>query len=1003
MSNLTADRFGDFLAAVHDDQEYEAAHQADERKRTPFPWQQQLLEQLLEHRDEADPWPTAIDAPTGLGKTSVLDVAVFAAAAGLPLRRVFFVVDRRIVVDEAYDHAQRLERRVHPSGVGILGEVGERLAALTENALGRTISATRMRGGITWDWRWMDRPDRFGIVVGTVDQVGSRLLFRGYGLSHRLAPIDAALVGADSVLFVDEAHLAEPMIATIAAIQRLDRPEQPVCRPASVVQLSATRRATDGKVAAFDVDAHLAHPEAGRRLRAAKILHPVATTEKASADVLAASALAAARLRSDTLVGVVVNTVAKARAVFDQVHTARMQAVLLTGRQRPWDRDRLLDKWKRRITVGWREYDSISENPRQPVVVVATQCIEVGANLDLDVLITESAPWDSLVQRIGRVNRVGAPAALRPAPVVVVHAEGANTDLVYGEARTNTWEWLTSLVAPQSWKTDRLATAGVEGLARRAGLDVSPLALRRLPPHLGTTSASSPAPVLFPQHLEGWVRTAPVPIPDAPVAPFLHGFADRRPAVRVLWRADLAEPTSTGEIDVRAWRETIATIPPRAEEEIELPLPAVRAWLRREPPVSLADDDAASTSDGNHTRRADRQGPPRPALRIGRRDDQPEVVQAGQLQPDDRIIVPAAYGGLDEFGWAPTSTASALDIADVVARRRPVVRLHRRTLVPIVLAIAGEESAAHLALLLDALEQALPDDETLDELPRWLPQHRPDGTDPLVAALFEVAESLAPVLGGPKQVPRRVTVRPGAAGTPAARLLLTGASGRRGADTTVGSSVSDQPVPLDTHHRQVGEFAAAIAYGLRLPESLIESVRLAGAWHDLGKLDPRFQTILFAGVAAEAEAALLAGTPRAKSGIDPGDWRARRAARDASRYPRDGRHEALSAVLVRHRLSATDGVADNDLVEHLVAAHHGYSRPLLPPVPDAHQPREIRVPEWDQTVPLPDNYGIDWSGPCRFRQLGERYGLWGLALLEAIVRLADIACSAGEHNRSGEG
>ncbi|MGH3814229.1 MAG: DEAD/DEAH box helicase family protein, partial [Pseudonocardiaceae bacterium] len=182
MPELTVDRFDEFLAAVHQDS-----------TRTAFPWQQQLLEELLGRHDEAAPWPTAIDAPTGLGKTSVLDVAVFATAAGLPLRRVFFVVDRRIVVDEAYEHARHLERRVHPDAEAILGEVGTQLATLTGGSSSPVVSATRMRGGITWDWRWMDRPDRFGIVVGTVDQVGSRLLFRGYGLSDRLAPIDAAL------------------------------------------------------------------------------------------------------------------------------------------------------------------------------------------------------------------------------------------------------------------------------------------------------------------------------------------------------------------------------------------------------------------------------------------------------------------------------------------------------------------------------------------------------------------------------------------------------------------------------------------------------------------------------------------------------------------------------------------------------------------------------------------------------------------------------------------
>ena len=147
-----------------------------------------------------------------------------------------------------------------------------------------------------------------------------------------------------------------------------------------------------------------------------------------------------------------------------------------------------------------------------------------------------------------------------------------------------------------------------------------------------------------------------------------------------------------------------------------------------------------------------------------------------------------------------------------------------------------------------------------------------------------------------------------------------------------------------------------------------------------------------------ADGALLAGEPRAKSGIDPADRRARQAAYRASGYPEGGRHEALSAALARHRLASTDMPLDAELVEHLVAAHHGHSRPLLPPVLDPDRPLEVEVPEWGITVPLPVDDTVDWISPRRFRRLCERYGIWGLALLEAIVRLADIACSAGEYH-----
>jgi CRISPR-associated endonuclease/helicase Cas3 len=107
------------------------------------------------------------------------------------------------------------------------------------------------------------------------------------------------------------------------------------------------------------------------------------------------------------------------------------------------------------------------------------------------------------------------------------------------------------------------------------------------------------------------------------------------------------------------------------------------------------------------------------------------------------------------------------------------------------------------------------------------------------------------------------------------------------------------------------------------------------------------------------------------------------------------RHEALSARIAAAMLDhAPDGDLDKDLVVHLVAAHHGCARPLLPPATDDH-PGKVPVVIGDGvTVEFDTSDTVDWSGPERFRELCHQYGFWGLALLESIVRLADIWCSA---------
>ncbi|ANZ13462.1 hypothetical protein O1L44_30545 [Streptomyces noursei] len=103
-------------------------------------------------------------------------------------------------------------------------------------------------------------------------------------------------------------------------------------------------------------------------------------------------------------------------------------------------------------------------------------------------------------------------------------------------------------------------------------------------------------------------------------------------------------------------------------------------------------------------------------------------------------------------------------------------------------------------------------------------------------------------------------------------------------------------------------------------------------------------------------------------------------------------HLAVAAWLTTNP-PHTDG-QDEELLVHLVASHHGHARPLLPPVPDP-DPVEVTctMPDQQQVTISSAAMGVDWDGPDRFAALNRRYGPWGLALLEATVRLADMACS----------
>ena len=181
---LTAADFATYFEAVHDD--------------PPFPWQQRLVEQLA-HDNQ---WPDVLDVPTGAGKTAALDVAVFhlALQAESPERtaalRIVLVVDRRLVVDDAHRRARKIAcflrnaARAEPPGRAVVKEMARRLQRLAGDG-GDPLVAVRLRGGAPLEDDWTRTPTAPTILCSTVDQVGSRLLFRGYGVSPRMRPVHA--------------------------------------------------------------------------------------------------------------------------------------------------------------------------------------------------------------------------------------------------------------------------------------------------------------------------------------------------------------------------------------------------------------------------------------------------------------------------------------------------------------------------------------------------------------------------------------------------------------------------------------------------------------------------------------------------------------------------------------------------------------------------------------------------------------------------------------------
>jgi CRISPR-associated endonuclease/helicase Cas3 len=153
----------------------------------PFPWQFELLRRFRQGEGVS-----LLDIATGLGKTAVMAVWLVARALGAALPpRLVYVVDQPTEVAEA---------------LGAWAAKGRGVAD-TPGLGDRPLPISTMRGQHVDDRAWLEDPSLPAIIVGTVDMVGSRLLFSGYGVSTKMRPYHAGLLGADTAVVLDEAHL----------------------------------------------------------------------------------------------------------------------------------------------------------------------------------------------------------------------------------------------------------------------------------------------------------------------------------------------------------------------------------------------------------------------------------------------------------------------------------------------------------------------------------------------------------------------------------------------------------------------------------------------------------------------------------------------------------------------------------------------------------------------------------------------------------------------------
>lgn len=906
--------FPEFYSAVHG--------------RKPFPWQSRLAKQV----QSTGIWPSEIGIPTGLGKTACLDIAIWWLASQIHLppnertapTRIWWIVNRRLLVDSTHAYVEHIRDRITENTDNpALSQVASALYSIAgQNPLDIVV----LRGGKTRSQRGIEKgrsqiPDKIScpsqptVILSTLPMYGSRLLFRGYGCSRGHRPIAAAMAGTDSLVLLDESHLAPHLNSLVESVHELGQGAIGVMHEARecpvLVSLTATGDQTQEDRFLLDDDDRK-HPTVHKRLNATKRMEVREMKKQTPLNMAKAVKALLDLTTTPSTCLVFCNTPEFAREVFDTVNEQLLEADvhLLTGRMR----DHEAEETRNRILHPESGMLASAKSPparEQHFIVVATQTLEVGADVDAEYLVTEQCGVRALTQRLGRLNRMGK---FDHARAIYVHMKGERGVWpVYGTEPTIVLDRLKAHLDKK--KTVDLSPGRIESI----------LGLPQDQPGM--------APKLPPEILSKWTQTQ-MPA-KVPVEPYFNGMTEKLRDAHIIWRSHLPEP---GE---QLWP------PVRQSEGIEIPVYKLwELYLR----YSHADNKQKDFI------RTDADGIVKPPYSIKK------------TRPGDQIILRSDLGFMDEFGWNPESKLPVKDLSildyGIPLDKKAIWRICGKqvgqgmiqTLIGKTVdgaeTISRKEQRDAVDLLLDQLSTAQPQTFTPEEWEGFIADLR---NQPRVVANKD------------RQVPRIVSAE-------------------------IREQDPESREKLTDHHCAVGKKTHQIAEKLLSDDTLVQLMEFCGQYHDIGKLDERFQRML----KGDSNSDPLANSPLRGRWIGSG-------------WPRGGRHEALSARIIEKWLKKTDSLFrkenDDELKLHLILTHHGWGRPVIRPVKDhsgiCRVQAKVKDPDTDKVTAVDVDARLDETDlhqPGRFQRMNELFGPWNLALLEAILRLADQQIS--EKNRS---
>lgn len=936
LPSITREEFGAFFAALN--KRYNPLSQQDEEC-APFSWQEEVLDYICEH----GVWPDRINAPTGSGKSSVVDIHLFAnalaavgAAPRVP-RRLCVTVGRRALVDSQATRADKILGDLkgaladESSEPDILRRVAEALRSFqtrNDEEERAPFEVGHIRGELSNRTLPVTDISACAIIAATPDMYGSRALFRGYGSTKAARPRETALLTMDTVMVLDEAHMNRQLLHTTQRIAQLQKYEADLGVPTlQVVETTATPSTEDSDSTTLGVDIEALDKPNDKELRKRVyshkelVLRPIdkwdskpgnrAVVDAAVGSIKEFLARREAGEGSKEVhtIGCIVNHVRTAIAIKEALVKNKVlekegEVQLLVGRMRPYDLENLQKNHGKLFTT---------EGDKSVKVVVATQTLEVGIDVDFADLVTELAPASSLAQRFGRVNRLGHRTDSK---VVVI--EPASGDLVKKDA------------PPYKAVDLSNAYAWLEALNDTENPSVNPAAMVKCPP-----VQSSPERLLYqrpewPDLLE-FSRTDENPYDEPDLDLWLHDSLDAETAMGgVIVRDNLPSNTS-------AAMEILKTsyFAPSDQETFPANLKILqeildyqdehgvkpRKFLYRQGEISL-------WQDADHGEENSQSLAPGDVLIL----DTDSVPFTNQRIAVTQRELPSTK---DKLEAVPFLDGIKLYVYEKCADREERFREY--------LGLSPEEVA-------ELLETQGTDGKKM-RIASELSTVAEDGQ--------EVISWYADVTDDKKSV--------------------------EGSDIAQELALAD-PVLLDDHQNDVAERTRQLAENLGLVPEFSEALELAAKYHDEGKRDLRFQQML--GADLEADALAKSGH---RSVVEA--YRAR----SRSALPRGWRHEQLSALMVA---ASPEKVGEHrDLVLRIIGCSHGHGRFSF-----AHDAgfllKEGYLPEGTDYEALKEqatrlfNVGY-WDN--LMEQTSRTYGPYTTAYLEAVERAADAQISREGH------